>query len=458
MPVGRETQIGPIKFGPYYPENLPFGIGQGYEWARDNWETPAMRGVRHPWPLYRPGTTEATPFGDAWNGVGDMMGQGLVAAPTALWEGTKALGNVFGIGPAPAPEGDVGPGGEQEFVYRGEPAPALNPFETLLKGLGGQGKDFAGGRAPGSANYSRARAALEGAKPQTLSGPDYTSARSFMEQTAPDMTDLISEDDKMMFILNGLSKAGLGVANSDDLGEILFALGMGSLGGLGQHKAAMKDDQTRLRGEMREYNRGMAGFEGTAAEAAARTQEGNADRTQRYQTALADFESGVAANQNERDWKMFDLRQPKISGNHMITSRVGDKGDITYSTTPLGDPNLATRMSLMLAAGGPPVSVSEAILGGQQIMGADPETLAQMRQGLLTQYHALLADPQTQELIQNMSGSGMIDVKSPEITNQLMMQLDNLIQQNDPEAYMSILSALQTQQMYRGLAGSMPKW
>lgn len=457
MPVGQQSRIGPVTFGPYYPENLPFGIGQGYEWARDNWNTPAMQGVRHPWPVYKPGTTETTPFGDIWNGTGKMMGEGIAAIPAATWEGTKALGNFFGIGPGPLPEGNP-PVPEVMLPPDPPTAPGVNPMEALFKGLAGTPTNISGGRVPQAGDYSRARTALEAAKPTELSGPDYTASRAFMEQTAPDMSDFISDDDKLMFVLNGLSKAGLGVADSDDLGEILFALGMGSLGGMGQHRAAMREDQSRLRGEMRDYNRGMAGFEGSAAEAAARTAEGNADRNQRYNTGLADFEAGVARDKNDQAWKMFELSQPKISGNHMITSKVGEDGNLNYSMTPLADPNMAMRMNLMLAGGGAPVNVAEAILGGQQIMGADPEVLGQMRAGLLQKYQELLADERIQETIMNMSGGGQIDIKHPDVERLLMMEMDSLIQQNDPQAYMSILNSLQQQQMMRGLAGSIPKW
>lgn len=453
MPVGNQYQVGPVKVGPFYPENLPFGIGQAFAGAKDNsWTTQdltdsaALQGLMHPWPLYRPGTTEQTPFGEHWNAAGEAMAVPL----QSLWEGTKQLGNYFGVGGGQAPM-EAPPAAPPAST----PAPVSDPMTaSLMEALsGGRTTTMKGGKVPGPTDYSGVLQALDAARPGELAGPDFTTARDLYSSATPTKDNLISDQDKMAYILNGLSQAGLGVADSDDLGEILFALGMGSLGGWGQHKAAMKGDERIFEEQMREFNLQRAGFEGDAALQAARTAEGNEDRRQRYELGRAETQAGIARDQSDYSRMMFDLTSPKVTGDRMISSKVGEDGNVEYSITPLGDPDLLQKMQFMSLAGGPNVNVASSIIGGQLPPGVDPEMASQMRSSLMQKYQELLSSEEVQDALMNMSLGGQIDIKGPEATLYVMQLLDSQIQQNDPQAYYEMLNGLQMQQMFRGLAG-----
>lgn len=454
MPIGQEYKFGPVRVGPFYNENLPFGLGPGSEWLKNNvsMDSPAVQGAMHPWPWYMPGTDKRTPFGDAWGQVGEAMG----TVPAALWEGTKQLGNFFGVGPGPLPEGNPP---VPEVMVNDTPAPEQrpDPFAALLNGLNGTPTTIAGGKVPGPVDYSRTRSALEAARPNAVSGPDYSKAREYLEGAKPTGAS-VTPDDKMFFILNGLSKAGLGAADSGDLGDILFALGMGALGGYGQYGGAMQEDRRRLQDQNREYAGQMAQFETGAADNEFKRQSQYEDQRQRYELGRADTEAGIARDGQSYAMDLFKLTSPKFDNGHIITGDVGSDGNLNYSMTPVMSPELGMKMKFLAAAGGTPVNVAQVLLSGQEIPGLDPETNAMMRAKILQDYQAMLADSDTQDMLLNMTGNGTIDIKSDDAMRLLMSKLDSQIQAGDPQVYSSILAALQQQQMLRALAGNVKPW
>lgn len=449
MPVGQKYQFGPLSVGPFYPENLPFGIGPAvqagaFSGPTDRQYDPALDGVK-PW--RPPELPRGTQFqNDIW------------AADRAVGDAIRGIPDMFKLDYFNKDIGqDSGPTPPVDVVkppVNGPGDPAGDRFKSLLDGLGGPTKmdiNLPAGFLPGGGDYSKTRAQLDAAAPDPYAPLDYTKARDWMAQAAPDGKGELTDKDKMLYVLSGLARGGMEAMGSGDIGQMLFAMGMGSLGGLGKYRDVELAEKRDIKKDQRAYALGMGGFEGDLIRGEGQRKDTQSAAKSQYHLGRASTEAQIAGQQSDNAWRRFSATQPKLENGYLMTSNVGKNGQVDYSMTSLPDPALKTKMAFLALGTKPTTNVSTHILAGKDIEGLDPTAQAAIRTTVMNKYQEVLASPEYQKMLTSMAMGGAGSKVDP--TELAMMLVDQVLQANDPQLYSGVVDQMTRQHIFSGLGG-----
>lgn len=315
----------------------------------------------------------------------------------------------------PSMAGRMTPGVEQ----RAQTAPMQSPLAGMFGGPA-QIHKFSG---PGLPAYE--------AGPTT----DFSEAQTELDLAKPTQDKGLTDDDKLLYILGGLADSG--AIDSKNVGDLLFALGTGSIRGMGAFAKDKRTEEDANSREDRAYHGDKANVLASMAQAS------SGERRENFR------------GQNDYNMKAFDLAQPKVSGNTVVTTDVG-KDKTTYNIQQLPDQQLQQAMTMMALAGNQPVSPSAAIFGGESL-GGTPEEEMQLRTFIGDLRMQVAQDKSFQDAIMQAKINNVGGADKVNYEQMLDMYTDMALQKLDPQQYSALTAALSQRQTLRGLSGMFTK-
>lgn len=435
MDPRTQYKLGPLAFGPMWPYADP--LGQQHQGPTQ--DLTQFLDPRHYYDQSLPDPNTTLPGAEDWlnaalqragsaafnSPFAQDVGHAVRPALSSVGEGINNAGMYFGL-PDTLGQHSMMPPGLLDRVTpgvanRAQAAAQTNPMISALGPQGGGNLSFKGPALPtmtpaAHTNFDAANAELDLAKP----GPDGSE---------------LKDEDKLLYVLGGL--ADTGALDAKSVGDLLFALGTGSIRGLGAFEKERRGEAAASAREDRAYHGQKAGV--LADEAGVLGRENQQD----------------AARQDEFGMKRFELGQPKISGNAVVTTDVG-KDNTTYSVQQLPDQDFNRALGLMSAAGQQPTSPSGAILAGEDFGGAPEEALG-LRTFVLDLRQKVAASQEFRDAIAQVQMSNMGGADKVDYNAMLDMYTDVAMQRLDPNQYAQLMALMSQKQMMRGLSGMFSK-
>lgn len=452
MPVGNAYQFGPLTAGPFYPEYLPFGFGKAFGGVANNpYDTvnldptgDIMRGLTHPWPIYRPGTTQMTQFGRGnaivGNGITNAVTGVAADAGQQLWDGAKADVNLLGQG-----LGLMDPPESKFRFYSAGQTPAAKPPQTeapnpmmdmIKEMMGGANRTFTtsipgmphGAPLPPPPAYSPA--------PDV----DASAVRGAFAKAAPSKELPIDKADKFLYMLSALSDRGWNPKLG--MGDNILQLAMAAMGVGGKIQDEKIKEEAMLRRDENAYNLKGAELEAGILRDQAGVNRDNANYKNNQATDI--WRAQVGANERDATEQrlLWQALMPKISENAVTTYAPDGKGGYIGTTKVFNDKNQMGNLGLMAMASGAltkPTDVAMNVLDNNVpgLTQAEQAQLPRLQIAVQQMYGKMLPDLAKEWATYN--GGVPPDMSKPEVMTFMRQaaspRLNQMMQATMPELY-----------------------